>query len=69
MKIIAVDNFDPETSAVADRLVAALVNEVEGRVMLNSLRATAAEGRGAWYILVSDDFKMFQGMENTTCQS
>lgn len=62
MKIIAIDNGARES--VADRLVAANVPEVEGKIMCDALRATC-DGNSAWYYnLVEDDHRLSKGMED-----
>ena len=62
MKIVAVDNFARETKA--DRLVAENVNETEGNIMLEALRATCTPEGPTWYELKADDYRLSRGMED-----
>lgn len=62
MKIIAVDNFARES--VADWLVCENVrNETVGKIMVDALNRENGIDGGDFYKLVSDDHKLWRGME------
>jgi hypothetical protein len=60
MKIITVDNFDRES--VAQKLVAENIKSKEhGRIMLEALQATCDNYSSTYFVLVSDDYKLWRG--------